>query len=301
MRRVLSIPLLLLTVSCRPDFGERDSLITRTRIVAVRGEPADVAPGASATYSLLVASPAGVVSPSASWAFCVTPKLLTENGVASAACLGAAGVVPIAGGAASVTAAIPGNACGVFGPELGSADLRPRDPDVTGGFYQPVRVTAFGRDTTDTAYGLERLECKLTNASADVVTDYAARHKPNLNPELQPLTAAVRGAAVTLGAIPPGAPVTLRASWPAAAVETYVMLDPGSGTLVDRRESMRVSWYATAGSFESDRTGRDESEPETFTENVWTAPSERTTTHLFVVLRDSRGGVAFETYDLDTR
>jgi hypothetical protein len=210
-------------------------------------------------------------------------------------------VVPIAAGPASVTAAIPGNACSVFGPELGSADLRPRDPDVTGGFYQPVRVTVFGADTADTAYGLERLECKLANASADVVINYAARHEPNANPQLQPLTLAVSGAPVTPDAIPFGASVTLRVSWPAAAAETYVMFDPGTGALVDRRESMRVSWYATAGSFENDRTGRDETETETFTENVWTAPTERTTTHLFVVLRDSRGGVAFETYDLDTR
>lgn len=64
---------------------------------------------------------------------------------------------------------------------------------------------------------------------------------------------------------------------------------------------MRVSWFATAGSFANDRTGRGEEELETFTENAWTAPDEARNVHLFVVLRDSRGGVAFASHEVVTR
>jgi hypothetical protein len=283
--------------SCRPNLGDRDSLVTRTEILAVRGEPAEVEPGATAQYTLLVATPDGPApAPLADWAFCTTPKLLTENGVASAACLGT-GVRPIATGSPSISAATPADACSLFGPEVASADLRPRDPDVTGGFYQPVRAAVAG----DVAFGLERLGCKLANASADVAAEYAKRHHPNVNPELLPLAATIAGAPVALDALPRGATVTFRASWPEPAAEQYVVYDRASGSLVDHRETMRVSWFATAGTFDSDRTGRSEAEPESFTDNAWTAPDDPRTTHLFVVLRDARGGTAFATYELVTR
>jgi hypothetical protein len=288
--------------ACRPDLGDRDSLITHTQILAVRGEPPEAKVGESVQYSLLVATPDGpVATPLASWAICATPKLLTENGAASAACL-RDGVRPVAEGPPSVDAAIPGDACALFGPEVGSADLRPRDPDVTGGFYLPLRVTVFDPSgaAPAIAFGLERLACKIANASADVTTDFAKRYGANKNPELGGVTAAIAGNVVALDAIPRGATVTLRATWPDASAERYVVYDLASRSVVDRREAMRVSWYATAGTFASDRTGRSEDEPETFTEDDWTAPTRAQTTHLFVVLRDARGGTAFRTYDLRT-
>ena len=106
---------------------------------------------------------------------------------------------------------------------------------------------------------------------------------------------------VALDAIPRGAKVMLRASWPEAAAERYVVYDLASRALAERRETLRASWFATAGTFENDRTGRAEDERETFTDNEWTAPSEPRTVHLFVVLRDARGGVAFTTQTLVVR
>jgi hypothetical protein len=277
LKRLLPV---LALVACRPDFGERESLLARTQILAVRGDPPEAKPGDPVRYSLLVAGPDGpVTTPSASWAFCATPKLLTENGAASGACLHE-GVVPIADNAPAVDATMPENACALFGPDIASADLRPRDPDVTGGFYQPVRVDVAGT----VAFGLERIGCKLGAASTDIALDYGNRYVPNRNPELLPLE------------VPPdvasGTTITLRARWP--ETERYVVYDLATRTLVDRRETMRVSWYATAGSFENDRTGRTEDELETFTENTWTAPADAREVHLFAVLRDARGGVAFQ-------
>lgn len=284
--------------SCRPDLGDRESLVTRTRVLAVRGEPPEVKPGEVARYSLLVASPDGpVATPAASWAFCTTPKLLTENGAASAACSKDA-ASPLADGAPELEAAMPANACAVFGPEVASAELRPRDPDVTGGYYQPLRIRIAGADET---FGLERIGCALANAAADVTADFGRRYAPNVNPELGPLAAMFEGEPVALDAIPAGAKVTLRTSWPETSAERYVVYDLASRSLLERRETMRVSWFATAGTFESDRTGRAEDEVETFTENVWTAPSEARTVHVFLVLRDARGGVAFATHTVSMR
>ncbi|MDF2695904.1 MAG: hypothetical protein K0S65_4287 [Labilithrix sp.] len=304
MRRSFVIVALLaagLPIACRPDLGERDSLVTRTEVLAVRGDPPEAKPGEAVRYSLLVASPDGpITSPLTSWAYCATPKLLTENGAASAACIGS-GVRPLAEGPPVLEAAMPADACSLFGPEVASADLRPRDPDITGGFYQPLRVTVFGHDETAVAFGLERIRCALANASADVTTDFGSRYVENQNPELLPLTIALDGAPIDAGAIPRGARVTLRASWPESSAERYVVYELSSRRLVDRRETMRVSWFSTAGTFANDRTGRAEHELETFTGNDWTAPSEARTVHLFVVLRDARGGVAFATHTLTTQ
>jgi hypothetical protein len=64
---------------------------------------------------------------------------------------------------------------------------------------------------------------------------------------------------------------------------------------------MRVSWFSTAGTFASDRTGRAADDRATFTDNAWTAPEEVRTVHLFAVLRDDRGGVTWSTLAVTTR
>lgn len=87
-------------------------------------------------------------------------------------------------------------------------------------------------------------------------------------------------------------------SWPADTVETFPVYDIVGQALVDHRESMRVSWFATDGSFAHERTGRDEGDLATDTSNRWTAPSSPGVVHLWVVLRDSRGGVDYASYDL---
>lgn len=297
MRRAL---LLLFLLGCKPDLGERDSHIGGLRILAVRGEPPEARPGVATTYTVLAATPDGPIeTPLASWAFCATPKLLTENGATSAACL-ADGVRPIAD-APSVSAAMPTDACALFGPDVTSADLRPRDPDITGGYYQPVRVTVFAGAAHAEAFGQERIGCNLANAPADVAADFAKRYLPNQNPTLAPITATRDGAPLALDAIPAGATITFRASWDAAVAEHYVVYDPTLHALVDHRESLRVSWFATRGTFANDRTGRDEAELDTFTDNAWTAPDGAGTATLFIVLRDARGGSSFATYPLRIR
>ena len=59
--------------------------------------------------------------------------------------------------------------------------------------------------------------------------------------------------------------------------------------LVDHREAFRVSWFATAGAFEADRTGRGEDEAETYSDNAWTAPEFAGTVYMLIVVRELRG------------
>jgi hypothetical protein len=81
-------------------------------------------------------------------------------------------------------------------------------------------------------------------------------------------------------------------------VESYPAWDVLTHTLPNHNEAMRVSWYATAGSFEHDITGRSEFDNETFADNTW-KPADPGVVHLWIVLHDSRGGTDFAGYDLD--
>jgi hypothetical protein len=287
--------LLLLLVACKPDLGAGQSLVTTTRFLAVKGEPAEAVPGSMITYTLLVGSPDGtVMNPGVNWAFCMAPKPLTENNAVAAACEGddPMNIALIGGPAAMIQAATPMKACSIFGPEPpdqlpGQPPLRPRDPDITGGFYQPVRVWMTGADD---AFALERIKCNLPNAPIDVVQEYVKRYVVNTNPHI---------AGVNFPpSVAPGAKTTFQASWTPDSVETYPVFDLVTRTLVDHREAMRVSWYATAGEFVHDRTGRSETETDTTTDNDWTAPTAGGVVHFWIVLRDSRGGIDFQSFDV---
>jgi hypothetical protein len=293
--RCFAVGALLGLAACEPDLGERRSILTETRILAVRGDPPEARPGEEVRYAMLVASPSGPVpSAVASWAHCATPKSLLENGAASRACL-ADGVRPFGVGK-GVTAAIPADACSLFGSEVASAEQRPRDPDVSGGFYQPVRVMVEGAAP---AFGLQRVRCSYASINGDIANAYAQGYVPNRNPDLEPLEASIEGRSIALTSLPPGARVVLRLGW--AETETYLLYDPNARALTTRRETMRASWFATAGSFTADRTGRAAEEPERWTENTWSAPDTIGTVHLFTVLRDDRGGVAFAAHELAVR
>ena len=302
VRRALATIVVLTAAlcGCKPDFGTPASLVTERRILAVRAEPPEVRATESATFTALVVSPDGTdASPPVDWSLCVTPKPLDENNVVSSACLSDGGVMPVASATPTTMATVPANACALFGPDpppqmMGQPPLRPRDPDVTGGYYQPLRLV----DGMVTGFALERVTCDLAQAGADLAVQYAMTYHANANPSLQPLTATAAGAPVALSALPGGAAIDFSVGWPDAAVESFPVFDVGSAALITHRESMRVSWFATAGSFEHEVTGRDEGDLATTTDNVWTAPSTPGPVHLWVVLRDSRGGVDFAAYDL---
>jgi hypothetical protein len=82
--------------------------------------------------------------------------------------------------------------------------------------------------------------------------------------------------------------------------EPYLALDREKNELAHRREAIRVSWFATGGRFEHERTGRTEQEAsQAFTDNTWTAPNTHGELWLWVVIRDDRGGVGWSSYKLD--
>ncbi|MEY4578837.1 MAG: hypothetical protein RL701_3540 [Pseudomonadota bacterium] len=222
-------------------------------------------------------------------------------------------------------------------PLPGQPNFRPVDPDTTGGYYQPVRVLARAEQQIFAA-GMTRLACGLGGATQEQAADFNRRYRFNENPKLSAVTLVHADgleeafpdalAAVPALSVARDERVQLRASWvdcpvepscgdgicspaetdcPAdcrdphgcTGAEPYVQFDPLARRIAERREAMRISWFATGGEFESERTGQAESEqPETSSVNLWTAPFDGRDIWLWVVIRDDRGGTSWSSYRL---
>lgn len=254
---------LLLLTGCRPEVGDRPSLVDAPRILAVRADPAEGSPGQEVRYTALVAATDATVT----FATCLVPKPLGDPSIVSSACLH--DVVP--------SLVLPADACARFGPEPPPGGYRPRDPDGTGGYYVPIRAELLGT----TAFHLERVTCSLANTAVDLARQFAREYVPNRNPE--PPSVEVRWE---------GSRATIVVGWRAEDAESYLWLARDTQTLITRRESLRVSFFADDGVFDVDHLGRAENDPSTTVENGW-QPGTRAKTHLWVVLRDARGGVGW--------
>ncbi|HVY29452.1 MAG TPA: hypothetical protein VHB79_22995 [Polyangiaceae bacterium] len=212
---------------------------------------------------------------------------------------------------------------------------RPTDPDSTGSYYQPLRVLADSEPQPVLALGQVGLICGLPVLTGEQLFAYQKRVRVNEHPAIsnvlidgddaKPLS--VDDGETKPVSVKAGEQLKLRLTWPdcpsedqcgdgicgmdetamdcaedcmtpkgCAGAETYVYYDPLARKLVDRREALRVSWFSGSGSFGDDHTGRREDETDTFSDGVWTAPSTPGLTHLWVVLRDSRGGVDWQSY-----
>ncbi|MFO0675094.1 MAG: hypothetical protein U0169_01040 [Polyangiaceae bacterium] len=290
-RSSLVVTAMATCLSCRPDFPERPSTIAATRVLAVVGTPAEVRPGETVRYEAFVASPDGPVVAPVAWSFCATPKRVTETGSVSPECLGD-GVVDLGISDGPRDAKIPAVACALFGPDTPPGEFRPRDPDVTGGYYQPVRL----RVESEVAFGTTRIRCNLANAPNDSAAVYAATYRANENPVILALTDAEGRGPTRLTA---SVPVVLRLAWTDASREEYAYYDPVAVRVVARHESLRVSWFATGGSFEHDRTGRDEDDATAHSDDRWTPPDAPGRVWVWAVLRDDRGGAAVTSLPID--
>jgi hypothetical protein len=346
-RRSLGLALAALAtmVGCQPEFVDRASTIGAQRVLAVRSDPAEGAPGVTIQYTALVGDPSGTRSDvPIEWAYCTLPKPVSETNDINTLCFGTGPFIKdFATKGQSVSAEIPtgkDNACNQFGPDLpdipGQPPGRPADPDSTGGYYQPIRLVIPHGAAYDLSVGETRLTCNLPGATQEVLVAYFKRYKANQNPDLASVSASTAPDVPLMPeamgdsglVVSRGATVAFTASWaecptePACGngfceagedtinckadcevpvgctgSEPYVSFDLATRTLLDRREAMRVSWYSNGGSFTDDRTGRTEQEAALVTTtNTWTAPATAGTATMWVVLRDSRGGIGWKSY-----
>lgn len=320
---------------CVPELAADLSRVDEARVLAVRAEPAEAAPGTMVALTALVADADGTLEEAAlDWALCTARRPLAELGPVARACLvgeaGEDGPLRSLGTGVSVTAGLPGDVCRLFGPEPPAASDgqpagRPVDPDPSGGYYQPIRVQ--GADDELTLVQL-RIACGLAGATQQQSAEYRRRYQANLAPRVVELGRADGPALAEDEAlvVDAGEAVELRVKWAACperaecgdglctlgegadrcaedcagvvgcgGAETYLRLDPETLALVEQREAIRVAWYASAGSFLSASTGRAADERSVASDNLWTAPEEAGTARIWVVTRDDRGGASWRT------
>ncbi|MDB4976044.1 MAG: hypothetical protein JWN48_4385 [Myxococcaceae bacterium] len=328
MKTSSSVTLLLAASAasaCVPDLNTKASRVVQTRVVAVRATPAEATPGQQVTWQAIVVTP--LVPQAATqidWAMCLSPRNPADSITVSEACFGVpdvatgtsdAGVpsppvvtsIPGAGGA-TAQGAIPSDACRKIGPEVSAigangAKQRPPDADITGGYQLPLRVVVsdptLGDPRVDVSFDRQRVRCNLASAPAAAAADYAARYKPNQNPEIQSLElAGSAGPADARYVVPRGSKLPLRIRWDPAANETYVLFDPIQRAIVERTEALDVSWYTNGGEFEHDRTTRDGDQPSS-SNTLQLDGSVTQSVQVWIVLRDERGGVGVATLLLD--
>jgi len=266
---------LCLLASCQSALDQRLDLVTDTRVLAIVSEPPEVLPGNPVAVSAIVAGPDGPMTVTPAWSLCDAPKPPTVDDAVADGCVQDQ-VTPIPD---PTMAVIPMDACRTYGPDVATMGFRPRDPDATGGFYQPVRAQL---PDIDLSFGFTRITCDLPAAPGDLAHQYQLDYVANHNPSLDPIQVDA--------AIAAGSEIAITASWP--ETETYLYYDPVTETLITRRESMLVSWFATAGSFPVDAAAVAEDDPAQTASTTWTAPTAPGPAWLWIVLRDSRGGTA---------
>ena len=280
------VAILLLLAACEDALDQRLAIIREPRVLAVITDPAEAKPGATVDYTIVAASPSGPLATVPQWSYCDASKPPTEDNAVSDGCLAQDNLIDL-GTAAAITATLPTDGCILFGPDTPGSGFRPRDPDPTGGYYQPIRADADGL----VAFGLSRITCKLPTAPPEVARAYDRDYVANQNPMLLP---------VALAEVPADSDVTLAAAWPESSAESYLYYDALSQTLITRREAMRVSWFATGGSIAVDATAVGETDVATEVSTTWHTPAAGTA-WLWLVLRDSRGGIATQTLEITVR
>lgn len=319
-----------LALACVPELAADLSRVDEARVLAVRAEPAEAAPGEEVTLTALYADASGTLAEAPlAWSLCIARRPLAELGPISRACLQDVGDALLAVGTGlSVQAKVPADACRLFGPEPppatpGEPSGRPVDPDPSGGYYQPIVLAPPGDASTLLQL---RIACGLAGATQQQAAEFRRRYQPNLAPEVAALGRA--GGPAQPEDLPlvvtAGESVALRVRWPTCpedpvcgdgvcgpdegveacpgdcggapgcgGAETYLRLDPSALALRAQREAIRVAWFASAGSFDAASTGRAAGEREATSDNTWTAPEDPGPATIWVVLRDDRGGASW--------
>ena len=254
-------------IGCTPKGDIPRTLIVKPRVLAIKAEPPQAAPGESTTVTALIVGTGGE-TPAVSWARCrraprpgdtINPDCFTEAG--------AAYLEPIGEGP-TITTAMP---AGVTADQLG-------EPDASGGVYLPLiaQVTVAGQ-TLLASY-------RLRLSSGDDVN-----HNPALTGVL------VLNANGDTSPLDPANPLvvysrdhlTLTAGLADGSAESYpAALGGGTAT-----EMLLSSWFSSAGRFSQERT--EATQPTTVLELDDLLPVPGTAIDLFVVTRDDRGGTEY--------
>jgi hypothetical protein len=268
--------LLVLAVACRSDDFDPASFVSGLRVIAVRAEPPELAPGQQTTLTVLAVdteSRAIVLD----WFRCLAVPL-PDRPIADVCVTGSDPSVLMSAGS--------GSPLDYTVPALSIADLGL--PDSTGGFYVPLIARASaGAAHLSYGYRLRLAAGQPPNQNPQIVSIVHDAPHPKDAATGEPTEPLVEGTPVALAA---GQEVTVRAAFADGDAESYDVVIPGATTRTVT-ESLSLSWFATGGSFSEDVTSPDK--PDTRLRLDERVPASGTTIDLWVVGRDERGGADF--------
>jgi hypothetical protein len=270
-----------LSADCVTSGDGSDSLVDRPRILDVVSTPAELAPGEPLHLLAVVASPDGPLTPALRWSFCSTPRAPSDNTAVSASCAGRV-ELPFGSGEPELDSVVPRDACARFGSETpaGRAGIR---ADLTGGYYQPVRV-ALGDEIS---VARVRIRCALPSAPIAAARSYATDYRNNVAPSIAAVRGSWAGAEVDLAALPRTGEVVLRIEAAPGAHESFLVYDVHSGALSSQLERLSATWFVSHGSFVATTTELAADSAD----NTWRAdPDAASDVWVWIVLRDDRGG-----------
>ncbi len=291
--------LLTLASACSSPQFTQEWLVDRTRVLAVRAEPPEAAPGAMITLSALVVDPNG--EPEVAWVACTVPidcpdyaavqalagtdtsTLTAEELAAWQADAAAAGFLAFGAGL-SPTLLVSGGGPPDGPPDTGPPDTGPPDTDVP----DSGSADTGARPTTSeltivldvVPAGNSLADVTLGDAAATEIATKSVTVSDSEAPNANPVVAALRfdgesGATVSRGAVIP-----LEATLTDGSTESYVDADGETQT-----EKPTFGYYVSGGSLMQSSASADNPEVS------WTAPETTGTVNVWVVVRDGRGGM----------
>ena len=277
--RAATLALVLVVAGCGNDFDPA-SFVDKLRLLAVKAEPPEVAFGQATTLTATAANPGGA-APTITWDACLLPPPPATGQAVNQDCIalpeGDPSLVPFGQGG-SVAATMPMLSASMIGL-----------PDQSNGFYLPVRV-------------------KLDTDAASLIAFYRLRiflgplspNPPNQNPSLTGIFTIPEADAgadeespldpTTPAPVMENYQLHLRAVVTPESAESYTVYDGDPRTTPPRTvtETVRISWFTTAGHFSEEVTGVDK--PDTTLILDKHLPPSGSTIDLWVVARDDRGG-----------
>ena len=279
MRALLLVVAIASCAGCTPDFDPA-SFVDKLRLLEVKAEPPDIPPGASTTLTAETANPGGS-APTLTWDACLLPPPPATGQSVNQECITLENSDKLVhlGDGTTVSTTMP-----MLDPSMVGL------PDQTNGVYLPVRI-------------------KLDADGKSLVAFYALRiylgpllpNPPNQNPTLRGIysvpsadAGADEGSPIAADSPPEvhaGQELALRALVTPESAETYMVYDGDPRTTPPRTvtETIRISWYTTAGEFTEDVTGIEKPDT-TLKLDAKHVPDPGTTIDIWAVARDERGG-----------
>jgi hypothetical protein len=241
------------------------TFVAGLRVLGIKAEPPQIAPGASTTVTALAVDTDGG-TPAAAWIECLSPPLPGQAVNPDCVDTTSASYLQPIGDGLTIAATMPQ----VTAAALGA-------PDATGGVYLPlVAAVSEAANALTAVYRLRLADAALANANPTIADLLSVDADGGMSP-LDPASPTV---------VQTGGTLSLTVTLAPGSAQTYLAAD-GTATT----ETLTTSWFCTAGDLSVEKTSA--TQPVTVLRLDQRLPAAGALIDLYAVARDERGGTDF--------